>query len=280
MISSQHKKPLTFAIVLHALLFCVLIFSISHQQFRTDSSAPKNIIHAKAIILSSADADKTPKIQPKATPEKTADDDQKIKAEQLAKAKAEKVAQQKQLALLAAKQAKIQAAKKAELKKEKALAAAKAAQLKKQQLMAEKKAKDKTHEQKLLAEQKKLQQQLLEQQMQSEAKNISAIQTQAKQQAEIDQYKAQILAVIQSNWRIPELNQKLKCIYSVAVAPDGSVLSIKLMQSSGNDALDQSAEQAIKLASPLPVPTDPTLFSHFRNLMLTLSPQGYLQSVA
>ncbi len=119
----------------------------------------------------------------------------------------------------------------------------------------------------------------MQQQMNSEQKNISTVVSQAQQGA-IDKYKAEILSAIQSNWRIDQVNPKLKCIYTVQLAPDGTVLSIQLMKSSGDSALDQSAQQAITLASPLPVPHNPALFNHFRQLVLTLSPQGILQSVS
>src|SRR3990167_5355412 len=149
-----------------------------------------------------------------------------------------------------------------------------AQQLKKQQAALAKKQ----QAEKLIAEQKKLQQELMQQQMANEQKNISTVISQA-QQCAIDKYKAEILSAIQSNWRIDQINAKLNCIYSVQLAPDGTVLAIQLVKSSGDSALDQSAQQAITLASPLPVPHNPVLFNHFRQLVLTLSPQGVLQSV-
>lgn len=293
MIEQRYKKPLIFAVILHVLALFVLIFNFEATQFHMPpSSAPTDVIHASAIVLSSADSDKTPKLQPKPTPQKPVED---IKKEQAAqqqaaqeKALAAKAAAKEKLALIESEKAKIQAEKAAEIKKKLALQkkladqkkalAAKEAQLKKQQLIADKKALDAERQKKLLAEQKKLQQQLMQQQLNSDMKNVSAIQSQAQAGA-IDKYKAEILATIQSNWRIPEINNKLKCVYSVSIAPDGSVLSVQLVKSSGNEELDQSAKKAINLSSPLPVPSDPTLFSHFRQLMLTLSPQGYLQSV-
>jgi len=295
MIEKRHKKPLLFTILGHIVVLCVLVFSFTASQFRMPpSAAPTSVIHASAVIPASADMDSDIKLQPKPTPpkpivdeKKPIEDTQKIAAEKAAAAQA---AAKQKLALIEAENAKIQAQKLAAAKKQKMEAqkkklladkkalAQKEAQLQQQQLIADKKALAAAQKRKLLAEQKKLQQQLMEQQLKSEMKNISAIQSQA-QSGEIDQYKAQILAAIQSNWRIPEINNKLKCTYSVSIAPDGAVLSVKLVKSSGNDELDQSAKQAIEASSPLPVPSDPSIFSHFRQLMLTLSPQGYLQSV-
>ena len=59
----------------------------------------------------------------------------------------------------------------------------------------------------------------------------------------------------------------------VRVAPDGTVLNAQLAQSSGNNALDQSALTAVLRASPLPVSTDPGVFNQMRELDILLTPQ-------
>jgi colicin import membrane protein len=51
-------------------------------------------------------------------------------------------------------------------------------------------------------------------------------------------------------------------------------LDVKISRSSGNDALDRSAMAAVFKASPLPVPTDPTLLASFRELNLILRPDA------
>lgn len=293
--SKKDKKPLLFSGAAHVLVLCAILLTLTPPQFRAPpASAPADVIHASAIIEASADKDLSPKLQPKPTPEPVVDtpkepdttQQQKMMAE---KADAAKAAAKEKMLLIESEKAKIQAQKEADLKKKKADAqkkllaekkalAQKEAQLKKQQLIADKKALDAERKKKLLTEQKKLQQQLMQQQINSEMKNISSIQSNA-QAGEIDKYKAAILTTIQSNWRIPEINRNLKCVYSVSIAPDGAVLSVQLVKSSGSDDLDESARQAINTASPLPVPTDPAAFAHFRHLVLTLSPQGYLQSI-
>jgi colicin import membrane protein len=98
----------------------------------------------------------------------------------------------------------------------------------------------------------------------------------AAQQQQMDGYKAQILSLIQSHWRIHELNKNLSCVYRIEIAPGGMVLSVTLVKSSGNTALDQSAKVAILQSSPLPVPNDPALFESFRELVLTVSPKSFV----
>ena len=296
MIEQKYKKPLIFALFVHVAVLCLLILNFESSHFQMPaSSAPANVIHASAVFDAATQAEiKQAQLQPKPTPPKPVVDVKKqeeVAEKKVAEEKvlAKKAAAKEQLALIESEKATLQAAKTAELKKKKALAQkklaeekktlqAKEAKLRQQQLLADKKAIETEKQQKLLAQQKKLQQQLMAQQLNSEAKNLSNVQSQA-QTGEVDKYKAEILATIQSNWRIPEINNKLKCVYSVSVAPDGSVLSVQLVKSSGNDELDQSAREAINASSPLPVPQQAALFSHFRQLMLTLSPQGYLQSV-
>jgi colicin import membrane protein len=97
----------------------------------------------------------------------------------------------------------------------------------------------------------------------------------AKMQDEIDTYKALVTNAIQSHWNYPdEVDNSLSCRLRIKVAPGGAVLSVALVESSGNTALDRSAEVAVYKASPLPVPTEPELFEKFRELNLRVKPQG------
>ena len=53
------------------------------------------------------------------------------------------------------------------------------------------------------------------------------------------------------------------------------MLSVAIIQPSGNQALDKSARIAVMKASPLPVPSDPSAFAQFRLLELTVKPDGF-----
>lgn len=295
-IQNQYRRPILIAVLLHAVLFCVLIFNFAPTLFRMPpSSAPMSTIHATAV--SQADVQKEINTIHQKDSEKQVEAraaaNEKIKKQMEAQAAVARAAANAKLKAEAVAHAEALAKKKLEQQKE-AQQKQKEAQQKHLQALAQK-AKAKKLAATLNAEQKKLQQALIQQQIASEQKNISKLQAQAKaeaqskaeaqalaiaQQGAIDKYKAAILSAIQSNWHIDQLNSKLKCVYSVQLAPDGTVLSLKLLQSSGDAALDQSAQQAINVSSPLPVPSNPGLFNHFRQLILTLSPQGFLQSVS
>lgn len=60
--------------------------------------------------------------------------------------------------------------------------------------------------------------------------------------------------------------------FEVSLIPTGEVLNVKLSRSSGNPAYDNAVERAIRKASPLPLPTDPSLVGRFRELKLKFRP--------
>jgi colicin import membrane protein len=267
-----YRRPVFIAILIHIALFLILIISVAPTMFRAPpASAPMQTIHATAIVQASS---KTA-IQPVSSDRSARASERVVEEKKQAEITAKKVLvlqqeKQEKLAKLQAAE-KIKKAKAEKLKKEKLAKAA--AQKKQQEKLAKQKAEKLAQAKKLTAEQKALQQKLMQQALNSEQKSLAAAQS---QQGVVDQYKAEILSLVQSNWRIDRVNDKLKCIYSISLAPDGSVLSVALVKSSGDDNLDQSARQAIMQSSPLPVPKDPAEFDHFRQLVLSLSPQGFV----
>jgi TonB family protein len=68
-------------------------------------------------------------------------------------------------------------------------------------------------------------------------------------------YARTVEARVGGNWSKPiGLQQRIEIIYSFLVGDDGRIYEIKLEKSSGNDALDLSAERAIRASNPLSVP--------------------------
>ncbi|SMG67316.1 protein containing TonB, C-terminal domains [methanotrophic bacterial endosymbiont of Bathymodiolus sp.] len=49
-------------------------------------------------------------------------------------------------------------------------------------------------------------------------------------------------------------------------------MSVVIIESSGNSLFDDSAERAVRKASPLPVPKDPGVFKQFRSFSLEFAP--------
>jgi colicin import membrane protein len=61
----------------------------------------------------------------------------------------------------------------------------------------------------------------------------------------------------------------------VRLDPFGEVLEARIVRSSGNPLFDRSAEAAVKKASPLPVPSDVTIYNRFfREFQFLFRPEG------
>ena len=93
---------------------------------------------------------------------------------------------------------------------------------------------------------------------------------------EVDKYKALILNAISRQWSFPEnTDNQLFSKFRIRLAPDGMVLEVRLIRSSGDPVLDRSAQTAIYKASPLPVPKEPKAFEFFRDNIITVRPERY-----
>ncbi len=90
----------------------------------------------------------------------------------------------------------------------------------------------------------------------------------------VDEFKAKIQNKIRGNVNktlCGDGNPELK--FEIGLLPTGQLSgNPKLVKSSGNAACDDAVERAIMASDPLPVPTDTSLFSQFRNLKLTFRP--------
>jgi colicin import membrane protein len=84
-------------------------------------------------------------------------------------------------------------------------------------------------------------------------------------------WAAQIQARIQRAWiRPPSARAGLDCTLYVTQVPGGEVVNVRLGSCNGDDAVKQSILDAAYRASPLPAPSDPSLFE--RNLEVTFRP--------
>jgi len=85
---------------------------------------------------------------------------------------------------------------------------------------------------------------------------------------------AAIRKKVKNSWIRPMTDtQGLKCILSVHLASDGSVIDVHVdPPGSGDEIFDRSAESAINKASPLRVPKDKDLFAkNFRYFKFCLA---------
>jgi colicin import membrane protein len=116
------------------------------------------------------------------------------------------------------------------------------------------------------------------------ARRKDQAQTNARNKAEQDSAAALVNAKAQDAW-IAAISQKVGGLLSaeippgtpqpkflIELLPGGEVGSVRLERSSGNRALDDAMERAIKKASPLPMPTRAEVFD--RNLHFVFKPRG------
>lgn len=198
----------------------------------------------------------------------------KQEAERLAILRKKQIEEEKQHLKQLAEQKAQEAKRIAELK-------AKQLKLKKEQEEAEKVALQKQKEalQRAQEEQARLAKakaELAEQNRQAALQQAAADAAQKAHLAgEVNKYKAMIVNAISRQWILPEnVDSRLSSQFRIRLAPDGAVLEVTLIRSSGDPVLDRSAQTAIYKASPLPVPSDPATFNVFRDISLTVRPEN------
>ena len=113
--------------------------------------------------------------------------------------------------------------------------------------------------------------------------NLNALNNEEEraQQAEKDEeavanYVGQITALIQSVWRFPpSAKHEEVVLLRIYMVPTGEVTEVQVVESSGNIALDRSAEQAVWKVAKFPVPKDAVLFeAQFRKFLIKLTPEN------
>lgn len=89
----------------------------------------------------------------------------------------------------------------------------------------------------------------------------------------VNEYVGKIRAKIKRNIVEPKnLPASIHGKFNITVLPGGSVLDVRLVQSSGSAAYDSAVERAILRSEPLPVPEDVTLFQKFREINFPFCP--------
>jgi colicin import membrane protein len=102
---------------------------------------------------------------------------------------------------------------------------------------------------------------------------LATEQQQARAQSALSQYIPYIQDKVNRNWiRPPGSPEGLVCVVKVRLIPGGEVVGASVIQSSGDPVFDRSVESAVLKASPLPLPTDPELFNHFREINFKFNP--------
>lgn len=254
-----YKQPLSYAILIHVMALSVLLFQFSFSRPSEDFGLHlgENIIEATIVSQSTLDASDAKKaaeqrliVEQAVAEEKRIEDQKNAETKKIADAKA---AEKKRIAgKAAAEKAKLAAAEKKKTE-------AAAAEAKK---VADAKAAEQT-----------AREQALQQQLATEAQAQQSAAAQRLIASEVDKYKLLVKQKVMQNWLIQAGFQGLSCQLDVRLAASGTVLDVRVIQSSGDDAFDRSAIMAVQKAAPLPVPPTPQAFAQFREIRLTLRPE-------
>jgi|GEM_PF-6592119 len=85
----------------------------------------------------------------------------------------------------------------------------------------------------------------------------------------------EIKRVVSANWLIPVgRSHDLACQVKILLDYRGQVQQVVITKSSGSSTFDNAAVSAVRRSSPLPMPQDTRLVTQFREILLTLSPDG------
>ncbi len=305
--SDLHKFGLSFVLALSLHVGLLLLFGFSfgsEPQVKTQKPLPEiiqaSVLDDEQIIqeaerLKQVEADKQQKQQQVA--EQRAAEERRLQQlrdkRQQEEKKARELAEQRKQTQLKAQQ------RQEELKKQLVEEAARLAKIKEQQaaeqkrlqqqreaeqqrFKAQQEAEAKKREQERLAEEKRKQEQLTKERAeQAQREELARQQAEAaKAKAEQDRQAtitatAAIQRKVNNSWIRPMTSSKgLSCTIQVKLLTSGDVMEAHVINSSGDAVFDRSAENAVRKASPLPVPKDPSLFAnHFRTFTFVFKPE-------
>lgn len=280
--SHSNKYLIAFAVaaVIHAVVFSVLV--VRHSYLPTELAQSKQttpIIKAVAIDQNTVEAEIRQIKSTREAKHLAELQHQQMLAKQLRLVRKQRLEEQKRLQAL-------RKAVKQNRSKEKLMqqvAKKRLATLKKQQLL-EKKRLEKIKKERLKKRTVKKAPIVNDAKRQARRKNLQKIDEAetirlAREQQAISKYSVLIVNAISQRWILDEtLNRNLSCQLQIHLAPDGTVLTVKIIKPSGSGLFDRRAQAAVYKASPLPVPRDPGLFNKFRIIRLTAKPEGVLSS--
>lgn len=87
------------------------------------------------------------------------------------------------------------------------------------------------------------------------------------------QWAARIKQKVESNWNQPATTpDNLSCIVQVEQVPGGTVANVQVLSCNGDEAVRQSIVTAVYRSSPLPPPSDPSIFD--RTVKFTFQPNS------
>lgn len=257
------QKSLGLSVLIHLILLLLLVITVASQKYKPpvtvnlqmNAKAEQRVVKAGLIDKSSVD-----QIYQRHERE------ERLKAEKLLQEAAAQAAAKKALEL-------------ANLKKiEMEQAAKKAAQQKLlQEKAAQEKAKLATQKAAALAKEQKLKKAAEKKQaadrkaagLRAEKDRLNA-EHDAFLENEVEKYKAVFSAYIVENRILSAVfTGNLVCTIRINLLPDGSILNVTVVKSSGNRAYDEMSQNAVHKSAPFPMPDEPELYNKLRDIVLS-----------
>jgi len=154
-------------------------------------------------------------------------------------------------------------------------AAAKAAQAERQRKERQRKDREAQRRQERLAALGELADDSMQRSLEAEAEQM----LDAQNEQQVRTYQAGIYDLVRKNWsRPPSARNGMQARFVVELIPTGELLSVALVDSSGNAAFDRSAELAIRRAKRFSVPADNAVFeANFRRFYFLFRPEDLLR---
>lgn len=288
----QSKRSLIFSVLLHAILVFVLVVSID---FGPDEVAKtpivSKVVKAK-VVDGAAVAQEVERLQAAETQARRLEEEKLREVERkTAAAEAKRKSEEARVRELEAEQRRLQ--------EERKVADARKAE-EQRQVEEHKKAEElarKADEQRKVAEQKQAEEQRkaaeelkrkeaqraeearkeaerkrVEQQLQADLAAEEAAAQAVADQNEIDTYMVAIYKRVVQSFTILPGFEGLTCTLRIHFIPGGEVTRVEIVKSSGNPIFDRQAENAVRKAAPLPVPSDPRLFQRMRSIAFVFEP--------
>ncbi len=287
----NNPRAAVLAVLAHVVFIAILVLSFTFSSDKTDSAkGPElEVIKAKAVDEKQINAQikrlrdaKTRKQQIKEQAyrqkqarlrekKRLAEKKKRLAAEKKAE-KRKRLAEEKRRQMALKRKQKEAAEKKrqAQLKLEK----------QRQKRLAEEKKRRQAEQKRIKEYERKRQEELvrqeaeMKQKLAAERRRREAARQQGRQR-EISRYLGLIKNAVTRHWTLPAQEVKgLRCEVKVRIIPNGEVIDVQIIKSSGNLAFDRSVETAVYRAAPLPVPSiDSGLFNEFREVIFSFEPR-------
>lgn len=272
----KYALPFMSSITVHALVVAAMLFAMPEPKPKSTVKKP-NYVQAKLITLEAQSQAQPAKPKPKIVDLTRQREEERRRAAQEAQEKARQEAQEQEKQA----QARQQQRKKEAEQQAKAAAEKKAAE-QQAQAEAERREQEKVRREEAEADRRKREQQIQQQEIFEDAlQEEEEALAEAEYAATAQSYISVISQRIEQNWsRPPSARNNMQCELLIKLVPTGRVISVDIVQSSGNDQFDRSAVQAVNRAEQFPEIREmkPEVFErYYRELRLVFNPQDLRQ---